>query len=133
MVAANAHKKLPKNIFVGTASWNLRTEHHHFFAETGTHLEKYAGVFNGVELNSSFYKDPQPKTYAKWAACTPEHFRFSIKLSKRFTHEAKLQVNTLDLRQCLEGIMNLGEKFGVLLIQLPPKLEFQDEIANDFF
>ena len=33
------------------------------FAAEGTHLQRYASRFNAVEINSSFYRAHQPKTY----------------------------------------------------------------------
>lgn len=33
-------------------------------------LTYYATLFNSVEMNSTFYRIPQPKTFAAWAAET---------------------------------------------------------------
>ena len=48
----------------------------------GSHLERYARRFNAVEINSSFYRPHQRKTYERWARSTPQGFRFSVKVPK---------------------------------------------------
>jgi len=124
-------------IFVGTAGWSIpKTSRGDFFAADVVkpdHLAAYAARFNGVEINSAFHRDHQPGTYAKWARSTPDDFRFSIKLAKRFTHEHKLKVDTADLRGVIEGITQLGEKLGVILVQIPPRLEFDEATVEEFF
>ena len=123
--------------FVGTAGWAIPKAMRAEFFEPGevkpNHLKAYSARLTGIEINSSFYKDHQPATYAKWASATPEGFRFSIKLAKRFTHIQKLEVESRELKTMIEGTRELGEKFGVFLIQLPPKLVFNSEIAETFF
>ena len=67
-------------VLVGCAGWSIaRVSAPHFPAE-GSGLERYAAVMNCVEINSSFYRSHQPKTYAKWADSVPATFRFSVKL-----------------------------------------------------
>ncbi|RYZ75691.1 MAG: DUF72 domain-containing protein [Proteobacteria bacterium] len=42
-------------------------------------------------------------------------------------------MNPAELQTTLADVAELGSKLGVLLIQLPPKLEFESEIAEGFF
>ena len=125
------------NYQIGTAGWAIPKAMRDEFFSPGAvkpnHLKAYAERLTGIEINSSFYKDHQASTYAKWASSTPDGFRFSIKLAKRFTHIQKLNIESSDLRLMLEGAQNLGEKFGIVLIQLPPKLAFDSEVAETFF
>jgi len=87
---------------------------------------------NVVEINSSFYRDHKPATYAKWSACVPDDFRFSVKLSRYFTQETRLEDAGQRLRETLNGIAHLEHKLGVLLVQLPPSLAFDPDVAGDF-
>jgi uncharacterized protein YecE (DUF72 family) len=96
-------------------------------------LERYAARFNAVEINSSFYRPHQPKTYARWAAATPDAFRFSVKLPKRITHEARLCGAEVDVARFVEEITALGKKLGVILVQLPPSLAFDEHSVSRFF
>jgi uncharacterized protein YecE (DUF72 family) len=44
-----------RHITVGTAAWAIPKQYNDAFAKEGSHLVRYAGRFNGVEINSSFY------------------------------------------------------------------------------
>ena len=79
----------PIMLFIGTAGWSIERACKPLFPEQGTHLERYAHVLNAVEINSSFYRPHQPKTYARWSACVPDHFKFSVKLPKEITHKRR--------------------------------------------
>lgn len=118
---------------VGTAGWNLPRSVRARFSSAGSVLQQYASRLNAVEINSSFYRLHLPQTYARWAADTPSAFQFSVKLPKRVTHVLKLRDVAEELQTFLAGPRELGSKFRVLLIQLPPALEFEPEIARAFF
>lgn len=137
MSTINLKENRKPPFYVGTAGWSIPKEARSIFFPDGTvkpnHLKAYAQRFIGVEINSSFYREHQASTYLKWAQSTPEEFRFSIKLSKRFTHVQKLKIDGTDLKTVLDDIMNLGEKLGTILIQLPPGLGFDPEISEEFF
>lgn len=119
-------------IYIGTAGWNVPAALKSFFPVNGSHLERYAQVLTAVEINSSFYRNHKPQVYARWAASVPDHFRFSVKLSRTFTHEKRLQETGKALHETIYGISALGEKWGVLLVQLPPSLEFDKLTAKKF-
>jgi uncharacterized protein YecE (DUF72 family) len=118
---------------IGTAGWTLPKQHAHRFPGSGTHLERCASGFNCVEVNSSFYRPHQRKTWARWATCTPPGFRFAVKLPKTITHEAKLHNCGALLHTFFDQVSALDEKLGPVLVQLPPRLEFDDSLAHDFF
>jgi uncharacterized protein YecE (DUF72 family) len=117
---------------IGCAGWGLSKESAAAFPAEGSHLERYAAVFPAVEINSSFYRPHQPQTYARWAASTPPAFRFSVKLPKSITHEAKLQDADELLDRFAREAGELGEKLGCVLVQLPPSGVFQADIVDDF-
>lgn len=118
---------------VGCAGWSLsRHDAPHFPAE-GSHLERYSSVFTATEINSSFYREHQPATYARWADATPPGFRFSVKMPRTITHDARLQGAQAELARFLEQASALGTKWAWVLVQLPPKLEFDAAVAKEFF
>jgi uncharacterized protein YecE (DUF72 family) len=96
-------------------------------------LQRYAAVFSAVEINSSFHRPHRPATYARWAASVPGHFRFSVKLPRSVTHEAGLAGPSQPLQRFLGEVGALGERLGVLLVQLPPSLGFDRQVAARFF
>jgi uncharacterized protein YecE (DUF72 family) len=135
----------PKHFYIGCAGWSIPKEHAAQFPgeedaeSTGqlsghlSHLERYALRLPAVEINSSFYRSHQPGTYARWAASTPEHFRFSVKIPRQITHGNRLQGTEELLAQFLAEVEALGPKLGPLLVQLPPSLGFEAPVAAAFF
>jgi uncharacterized protein YecE (DUF72 family) len=120
-------------IRVGTAGWVVPKAYGHAVATEGTHLERYAGVMNGVEINSTFYRPHLARTFVRWVATTPDDFRFAVKLSKAVTHGAKLCRCGAELVAFFDNVRPLGEKLGPVLVQLPPKLAFEEGTAREFF
>jgi uncharacterized protein YecE (DUF72 family) len=118
---------------VGTAGWSIPAKDSSFFPREGTALQRYAQVFGGVEVNSSFHRSHRPTTWEKWGDSVPEAFRFAAKLPKTITHQAKLVDAEALTEQFLEETSPLGRKLAVLLVQLPPKLAFDPEVAKRFF
>lgn len=123
--------------YVGTAAWNIPKTFAHLFHKGDEPvfpiLKRYSNILNAVEINSTFYKDHQAKTFERWAQTVPQNFRFSVKLSKQFTHVQKLQISNTEVCSSISTIKSLGNKLGVLLIQLPPKLEFNHDVSTRFF
>ena len=124
------------NIHIGTAGWTLPKDHAPSFPPPGdaklTHLQRYAHRLHCVEINSSFHRPHMRKTWERWAATTPANFRFSVKIPRTITHEAKLNNTGALLKTFLDQATGLGPKLGPLLIQLPPSLAFDEPLAHDF-
>jgi uncharacterized protein YecE (DUF72 family) len=118
---------------IGCAGWNIPKEAAAAFPQAGSHLERYAAVFPMVEINSSFYKPHQPKTWARWADSVPAGFRFSVKLPRAISHDAQMRDIDDLLARFASEVKELKDKLGCLLVQTPPKLGFHDETARDFF
>ena len=122
---------MPHDIRIGTAGWSFPRSLHGFPAD-GSGLERYAAVFNAVEINSSFYRPHQRKTYERWAASTPAGFRFAVKVPRTITHERRLVDVGEPMMRFLDECGGLGEKLGPLLIQLPPSLKFDAGAVEQF-
>ena len=117
---------------MGCAGWTLPQGSKAHFPPAGSHLERYAVRLNGAEINSSFYRPHQPETYARWADAVPCAFRFSVKLPKTITHEARLSRTEALLDSFLAQVRGLGERLGCLLVQLPPGLAFDARLVRSF-
>lgn len=113
----------PFDIRVGCSGWQIPKAHAQHFPSGKSHLERSPSRFLAVEITSSFYKPHRAQTYARWAAAVPEHFQFAVKMPKEITHEHRL-ADLARLDAFLSEISALGAKLGPLLVQLPPKLEF---------
>lgn len=98
-----------------------------------SHLMLYAKRLRCVEINSSFYRPHRRATWERWAAATPDDFRFAVKAPKAITHTAKLVNIGQALLAFFEAVGGLGDKLGPVLVQLPPKLVFDEGVAQEFF
>jgi len=117
-------------IRIGTAGWSFPRDPD--FPVEGTGLERYAARFDCVEINSSFYRPHQRKTYERWAATTPADFRFAVKVPQTITHERRLVGVDELLARFLDETDGLGGKRGPLLVQLPPSLRFEPRLVETF-
>ncbi|MDN4590813.1 DUF72 domain-containing protein [Xenophilus aerolatus] len=117
---------------VGCAGWSLPRAQWPRFPAEGSHLERYAARFDAAEIDTSFYRPHRAQTYARWAASTPPHFRFAVKLPKTVTHEARLDGARDALDAFLGEVAGLGPKLGCLLIQLAPSHAFDANVVRRF-
>jgi uncharacterized protein YecE (DUF72 family) len=123
----------PSRLRIGTAGWSVPSQYIDQVPPGGSHLERYARRFDAVEINSSFYRSHQRKTYERWAQSTPPAFRFSVKVPKAMTHEQGLAGCGALLDSFAAEVAGLGGRLGVLLVQLPPKLAMEKRVAGAFF
>jgi uncharacterized protein YecE (DUF72 family) len=115
---------------IGTAGWTIPRDSAEAFPPDGSHLARYAGRFNAVEINSSFHRPHRPATYARWAAAVPDDFRFAVKMPKAVTHEG-MSIGPV-LKDFLDASAELGDKRGPILVQLPPKASFDPASSKRF-
>jgi uncharacterized protein YecE (DUF72 family) len=118
---------------VGTAAWAIPRAVRERFDGDGSRLERYARRFCCVEINSSFYRPHRPSTYARWAASVPEGFRFALKVPKEITHTRRFVDCDEPLERFLAESALLGDKRGVLLVQLPPSFAYDAALVRAFF
>jgi uncharacterized protein YecE (DUF72 family) len=125
--------RLLMRVNVGTAGWTIPRQVAAEFPCEGTSLSRYAARFRVAEINSSFHRPHRLTTWQRWHDSVPENFRFSVKLPKAITHQKKLADCLHELDEFVVQSSTLGDKLGVLLVQLPPKLGFDETVAADFF
>ena len=118
---------------VGTAGWTVARDAAAHFPVEGSGLERYASGFAVAEINSSFHRPHRLSTWERWRDSVPADFRFSAKLPKTITHQRKLVDCAEPLGEFMAQVEVLGDRLGVLLVQLPPKLAFDADLAGGFF
>lgn len=118
---------------VGCAGWSIPSRHAHLFGEGGSHLARYATRFSITEINSTFYRAHRPQTFERWAREVPAGFRFSVKLPRAITHDARLRGVGDALSAFFDQVAGLERKLGGVLVQLPPSLKFDARTASTFF
>jgi uncharacterized protein YecE (DUF72 family) len=127
-------KKDDNGLYIGTSGWMYKDWGKAFYPPEMKkgHLQFLAAEFNTVEVNSSFYHLPRASTFAKWKNETPERFVFAVKLSRFITHQKKLVDCKEPLLHFFTAARDIGEKLGVILIQLPPSLKYDHTAVEDF-
>ena len=119
--------------FIATAGWGVPREFAHLAASEGSGLQKYAGALNATELNSTFWRRHQPKTFERWRDSVPRSFRFAVKIPRSITHESALASPRKDLTAFFEDVRGLQEKLGPVLVQLPASVHFDARRVAAFF
>jgi len=95
-------------------------------------LSHYAGTFDTVEVNSTFYEGVDADTIRNWCDAVPERFRFSVKAHRVVTHMRKLADVEESLGIFLETVEAFGHRLGALLFQVPGNLHRDDERLEAF-
>lgn len=116
---------MPK-LFIGTSGWNYPHWQGIFYPQDLSQrkwLEYYAKFFNCVELNVTFYRLVQRKTFQNWHKRTPKDFYFVAKGSRFITHMKKLKGIREPLNLFIENILELKEKLAAVLWQFPPSFK----------
>jgi uncharacterized protein YecE (DUF72 family) len=160
MPLKNGAESKTGRILVGTASWSDPGFVEHWYPKkmpAGQRLAWYAQHFELVEVNSTFYSVPEPRTVERWCAVTPNDFRFDVKLHPLFSfHSAAAKLLPPDLqgradtdakgnvkatREMQEAllkaflrataILRTAGKMGVLLLQLSPAFSPRKHKLNE--
>lgn len=109
--------------YLGCAVWAYKDWVGELFppgSKSGDFLRLYSRRLTTVEGNTTFYAVPKPEMVARWAAETPETFRFCFKLPRDISHAGPL-VPQLDATHAfLERLAPLGPRLGPCFLQLPP-------------
>lgn len=110
---------------MGTSGWQYGDWRPAFYPEglgKARWLEHYAGAFETVEVNNAFYRLPEERTFAAWAARTPGGFTVAVKASRFLTHVRRLRQPEEPVARLVGRCAALGDKLGPVLLQLPPTL-----------
>lgn len=82
-------------------------------------LSHYARFFSAVEINSTYYRVPPPRTFARMADRTPPGFRFTVKLPGGATHERSRDPAVIDALLAAVAPLEGAGKLHGFLAQFP--------------
>ncbi len=112
------------NVYIGTSGWNYDAWKESFYGSVPRRdwLRFCAERFSGIEVNATFYRLQEKRTFERWRAETPAHFRFAIKGNRFLTHNKKLKEPLASIRLDRERAQGLGDKLAAVVWQMPRQL-----------
>jgi uncharacterized protein YecE (DUF72 family) len=121
--------------WVGTSGYSYKEWKGSFYPEDLSNdgmLGYYAGQFDTVEVNNTFYRMPSSKMLEKWAGQVGDGFTFVLKASRRITHMGRLKEVGDSVDYLFDKAQKLGDKLGPVLFPLPPYLRLELERLERF-
>jgi uncharacterized protein YecE (DUF72 family) len=122
-------------VHIGTSGWHYKHWIGDFYPPrfpAAKMLAWYAREFYTVEINNSFYRLPEEKTFKDWAATVPPGFLFAVKASRFLTHIKRLKDAKDPIDLFFSRARHLGPHLGPVLFQLPPKWKADAGRLRDF-
>jgi len=122
----------PEEFRIGCSGWSYKDWVGPFYpsnTEAKDYLKLYSRTFDCVEIDSSFYRIPSPVMVSQWKSSTPDGFTFCPKLTKKITHENKLENFESTLLYFYSVMSKLGNKLGPIVVQLPPSVKVEKHKA----
>jgi len=123
------------SISIGTSGWSYDHWHGLIYPHgiyPHERLSYYVGRFATVELNSSYYRWPSDTSFRSWRSRLPDGFILSIKAPGLLTHVQRLYQPETWLKRIQKSLLLLGDRLGVLLVQLSP-IQVYDHARLKYF
>jgi uncharacterized protein YecE (DUF72 family) len=124
-----------RELRIGCSGWQYKHWRGNFYPPElaqSRWFAHYALTFDTVEINNSFYRLPEPETFAKWREQAPPHFLYAVKASRYLTHMKKLKDPEEPIARFFEHARPLADRLGPVLYQLPPNFGLNLERLEDF-
>lgn len=125
------------SLHVGTSGWAYPEWKPAFYPDglvRDRFLAHYSSVLSACEINATHYRLQSEEAVGRWAAQTPEGFRFAAKAHRRLTHARALppaEGGDAFLERFLESLGPLGPRLGAVLLQFPPTRARDDGALAD--
>jgi len=119
--------------FIGTSGWTYDHWRGGFYPADlakSRWFDFYAGQFNAVEINATFYRAFKDQTYLNWRARATQDFVYVLKAPKTITHRKLLKDVEIDIHTFCQSAALLGEKFAMILLQVAPNLPYDPGLVR---
>ena len=121
---------------VGISGWTYPPWRGDFYPAGLPHRAELAYAaqrLGSIEINGSFYSLQRPSSFWSWARQTRPGFQFAVKGSRFITHMKRLRDVHGVLPNFLgSGLLALGDQLGPVLWQLPPTLQYDPGVVEQF-
>lgn len=84
-------------------------------------FEHYAGQFDTVEVNRTFYGLPEARVFDGWRERAPRDFTYALKFSRWGTHRKYLKDPEESVHTFVDVARRLEDHLGPVLVQLPAR------------
>jgi uncharacterized protein YecE (DUF72 family) len=108
------------SVRIGTSGWMYPHWRGRFYPpklRAADHLAFYAAEFDTVELNNSFYRQPDRERFAAWARAVPDGFLFAVKGSRYVSHIKRMAAEQESIDRVVDSARGLGDRLGPILFQ----------------
>ncbi len=113
---------MPAALRIGCSSWTSEAWWGRLYPAglpPGERLAAYANLFDAVEVDSSYYRDPGAFLVRRWRRVTPDGFVFTLKFPRELL-DPKRPVDREAVAAFEAHARELGPKLGAVLLQLSP-------------
>lgn len=117
-VLGKGKRKEAPRISVGCAKWNKQDLANFYPRGTKDELAYYAGQFNAIELNATFYRLFPAQQFTNWAKKVPDGFRFYPKVTQDISHWKRLKDVTTVVEDYTHAVRHLGDRLGAAFLQM---------------
>jgi uncharacterized protein YecE (DUF72 family) len=116
---------------VGCSGWNYRAWRGELYPAglpAARWLERYAEIFDTVEVNATFYRLVAASAVERWIQQTPPSFQFAVKASRYLTHVRRLADIGAGVERFYQRIAPLSAagRLACVLWQLPENFRRDD-------
>ena len=109
-------------LHLGTSGWAHRDWEGKLYphdCHPREYLSIYAEHFDTVEVEYTLYQTPSREMVQSWYRRTPDGFIFCPCMPRHITHEQRLHNTQRQVESFLATMLELGDKLGPILLQLP--------------
>ena len=124
---------LKESVYVGCSGWRYWKWRDLFYqgVPQPDWFKHYAGVFDTVEINASFYSWPTVASVQAWRRQSGSRdFVYTVKVCELITHIKKFKSTKTLIRDFGMIADILGERMGCFLFQLPPSFRYTKSRLN---
>jgi uncharacterized protein YecE (DUF72 family) len=124
-------------IGVGIGGWVFAPWRGTFYPDDLAQADELAYAsrrLTSIEINATFYRTQSAASFRRWRDQTPDDFIFSLKGPRTATHRRLLDDAGPSIERFLaSGILELGNKLGPILWQLPKTMRYTEAAITAFF
>jgi uncharacterized protein YecE (DUF72 family) len=125
-----------RTLYLGASGWAHRDWVGKLYPHDmppGEYLTAYAGHFDTVEIEHTFFEPPPKEMVRSWYRRTPDGFLFCPCMPRQITHVQRLRNFKGLLEDFLTVIVELGNKLGPILVQLPDNFRHSEQEHLEIF